>query len=111
VSGEVRVELPAELLETIAQRAAELVRAELEAPVWLTLEQAAEYVHATPTALRARARRGRLPGAVRDGARWLVDRRALDAALAGAAVPTDNRRDTRNQGRAPRKRPRPGTGG
>jgi hypothetical protein len=78
---------------------------DLDTPAWMTIEEAAEHVRSTPAALRARARRGQLPGAVRDGSRWIVDRRRLDAAL-NAKVVDDNR-----DGRAPRKRPRPGTGG
>jgi excisionase family DNA binding protein len=101
LAAELRLEIPEQVLEAIAQRAAGLVCEELGGPVWLTLEQAAEYLHTTPSALRARARRGQLPGAVRDGARWLVDRRELDAALASASVSADNQRDN-DKGRAPR---------
>lgn len=70
-------------IETIAMRAAEIVLAQLgEArPAWLTLEEAATRYRSTSGALRKRAQRGQLPGAVRDGARWLVDTSALDAAL------------------------------
>jgi hypothetical protein len=49
------------------------------APEWLTLQQAAELRHSTQGALRKRAQRGQLPGAVRDGARWLVNRRVMDS--------------------------------
>jgi Helix-turn-helix domain len=105
VSDELRIALPADLVEEIAQRAAELVRAELEElPEWLTIEEAAERYRTTPGALRWRAQQGRLPGAVKDGGRWLIDRRALDSSL-GATVPIQNETD----GRAPLERPRPGT--
>jgi hypothetical protein len=50
---------------------------------WLTLEQAAERYLSTAGALRKRAQRGQLPGAIRDGGRWLVDSRELDRALKG----------------------------
>lgn len=59
----------------------ELVRAELASPEWLTLADAAKRYRTTAGALRWRAQHGRLPGAVKDGARWLVNARELDAAL------------------------------
>jgi hypothetical protein len=98
----------AEVLETVLQRLDELERRvdEIDRLEWLTIEEAADHLRATPAALRARARRGQLIGAVRVGARWLVDRRSLDAALRAATVGPDN-----EGGRAPRERPRPGTGG
>jgi hypothetical protein len=74
----------------------------LERPDWLTLDEAAGVYRTTPDALRKRAQRGALAGAVKDGARWLVDRRALDAALAAATIAAVN-----SSGRAPRARPRP----
>jgi hypothetical protein len=42
VSHEVRVQVPDELVEEIARRGAELVRAELSASEWLTLAEAAD---------------------------------------------------------------------
>jgi hypothetical protein len=81
VTYEIRVQVPDELVDEIARRAAELVRAELAAPEWLTLAEAADRYRATAGALRWRAQHGRLPGAVKDGSRWLVDARELDAAL------------------------------
>jgi hypothetical protein len=66
--------------------ARELGRRRLD-PEWLMLEEAADRYRTTPAALRARARRGTLPGAVKDGSRWLVDATVLDAALAGASRP------------------------
>ncbi|HEX5582514.1 hypothetical protein [Gaiella sp.] len=76
------------LLEALRPLVVELVDEELRGrldeltgPDWLTLEQAAERYQSTPDALRKRAQRNRLPGAVKDGAHWLVDRRELDAAL------------------------------
>jgi hypothetical protein len=59
------------------------------APEWLTLEQAAELRHTTHGALRKRAQRGQLPGAVRDGARWLVDRRVLESSPDRSTVRAD----------------------
>jgi hypothetical protein len=72
----------------------ELVERELDRrlapPAWLTLEQAAERFQTTAGALRKRAQRGQLPGAVRDGSRWLVDASAYDRALVNGAVPRDD---------------------
>ncbi len=84
--NEIRVEVPDELVEAIARRAAELVRAELASPEWLTLAEAADRYRTTAGALRWRAQRGRLPGAVKDGARWLVNARELDAELLARAT-------------------------
>jgi hypothetical protein len=104
VSDELRVAVSDDFVEAIARRAAELVRAEIdERPDWLTLEEAADVYRTSADTLRARARSDRLPGAVKDGGRWLVDRRKLDASL-GATVPNSND----SKGRAPRERPRPG---
>ena len=92
------------LLAALLPIVAELVEQELErrlaelAPLdWLTLEQAAERYATTPGAMRKRAERGQLPGAVKDGSRWLVDRRKSDAALAAEAtlMPTSKRGERR----------------
>lgn len=105
MSDELRIAVPADLMEEIVRRAAELVREELEQfPEWLTIDEAAERYRTTPGALRWRAQNGRLPGAVKDGGRWLVDRRKLDSSLT-ATVPTLQE----TNGRAPRERPRPDT--
>src|SRR5439155_24159712 len=98
-------ELVAAIERLVDERIARAIE-QLESPGWLTLEQAAARCHTTPGALRKRAQRGQLPGAVRDGARWLVDRRALDNALQRGTIRTDH-----ENGRAPRERSRPGTGG
>ena len=96
------------ILEPLFERLDELEsRVEaLSGPEWLTIEEAVGHLRTTPAAVRARTRRGQLTGAVRVGARWLVDRRALDAALSAGTVGDNN-----TNGRAPRQRPRPGTGG
>jgi excisionase family DNA binding protein len=51
---------------------------------WLDVADASTYLRLTPAALRARIRRGTIP-AHRDGSRWLLDRRELDAHLHGEA--------------------------
>jgi excisionase family DNA binding protein len=75
-----------EMIEAVAMRAAAIVlrmigttTATTETP-YLTVVEAAEYLKLTPEALRARLRRGSLPGH-RDEGRWLLDRRELDAHL------------------------------
>jgi hypothetical protein len=95
------------LLEALRPLVAELVDeelgrrlAELTGPDWLTLEQAAPIYHLTPDALRKRAQRDRLPGAVKDGAHWLVDRRELDAALGDTLTRSDKEGSRRANGRA-----------
>jgi excisionase family DNA binding protein len=77
--------LPQELVSAIAERAAELVVAQLERdgsswPRWLTVEQAAHYLGTTPKAIRGRIDRGRIP-VTRDGRRVYIDRVELDAAM------------------------------
>ena len=80
---ELRLDLPPDVLDELVERVADFVLRRLDdsQPRWLTLDEAAERYRISPDALRKRAQRGRLPGAVRDGSRWLVDSRALDAAL------------------------------
>jgi hypothetical protein len=98
------------ILEPVLARIAELERRvdELDVPAWLTLEQAASHLGGTTdSALRKRAQRGQLPGAVRDGARWLVDRRVLDRELASSdAGVKSNRGGHRGNGAAPGTRGR-----
>jgi excisionase family DNA binding protein len=48
---------------------------------WMTTSEAAAYLRLTPSALRARVRRGTVRGH-RDNARWLFRRSELDAGLA-----------------------------
>ena len=85
--SDVRLVLPDDLLEAIARRAAELVVEELKEPEWLTLDEAAVRYRTTPAALRWRAQNDRLPGAVKDSGRWLVNARALDSVLCKASAP------------------------
>jgi len=75
--------------------------AELEAPAWLTLDEAAEHLRTSPGALRARAQRGQLPGAVKDVGRWLVDRRVLDAELHATLAATTRGASAARNGPAP----------
>jgi hypothetical protein len=107
VSGQVELELA--LAEALRPLVAKLVaeeldrlRADLAPPEWLSLDEAAVRYRLSAEALRKRAQRGSLPGAVKDESRWLINRPALDEALLAARV-----RPPRD-GRAPRQRPRPG---
>jgi hypothetical protein len=74
--------LAAGLVEAIAQRAAEIVLAASDRsarqPEWVTLEEAGCRLGRSAGALRKRAQRGQLPGAVKDGSRWLIDMRVLE---------------------------------
>lgn len=95
-----------ELVEAIARRVAEILRDEprvAAAPEWLTLEEAAEWLRLTPAAARKRALRGTLPGALKDGARWLVDARQLAAPEPPPTLRGDHekRGPHRANGRAP----------
>jgi excisionase family DNA binding protein len=83
----VSFELPAEVIEAIATKAAEIVVAELNASThhepldpWMTTLAAASYLQLSPEAVRARARRGTIP-AHRDGQRLLFHRDELDSYL------------------------------
>ena len=108
------IELPPEVLEAIATRAADLVLQQLQASEseradgpdeWMTTAEAAAYRRLTPAALRARVRRGTVT-AYDDNGRWLFRRSELDAEL--GATMTSGRH---HNGRAPRQRPRPDTEG
>jgi excisionase family DNA binding protein len=59
---------------------AEFVRVAVYEHRWLRIEQAAEYVSVTVTAIKAVVRKGVIPH-VRFGRRYLIDRRAIDAYL------------------------------
>jgi excisionase family DNA binding protein len=54
------------------------------APRWMTVEETAEYMRTTPTAIRRRVDRQTIPF-TKLGGRILVDRVALDRSLAGGA--------------------------
>lgn len=107
MSDDLALEVPGTLVEAIARRAADLILAETREPRWRTLDEAAEHLRTTPGALRWRAQNNRLPGAVKDGGRWLVDLNVLDEALAeaGSLGASHKRGSHRVNGRAP------GTGG
>jgi hypothetical protein len=107
------LELASGLAEALRPLVAELVRAELERigaetsrASWLTVEEAAEQRRTTPGAIRARCERGQLPGAVRDGRRWLIP--SLDAGPDPANVRGDNHKwgERRANGPAPGTRDR-----
>ena len=70
----------------------ELDRRTTRSPEWLTVEEYAQRRRTTPTAVRKKLERRQIPGAVRDGKRWLIP----------AAVPVDTVPGSDNTGRAPR---------
>jgi excisionase family DNA binding protein len=84
VSDELRIALPPETIETIAQRAAEIVlqrqKADAALPRWLTVEKAADYIGATRQRVYDLRSDGRLTKHG-DGSRALVDRLELDALI------------------------------
>jgi hypothetical protein len=94
------------LVEALRPLVAELVDEELEhrdtgrCLEWLTVEEAAAQRHTTRGAMRARCERGQVPGAVKDGRRWLVP--SLEAELEPGTLRRDNKRGSRRaNGRAP----------
>ena len=57
----------------VAQLVEEEVARRLGEPVeWLTVEQYAQLQHTTPAAIHKRLERSRVPGAIREGKRWLI---------------------------------------
>jgi hypothetical protein len=55
----------------------------------------------SPGALRKRAERGQVPGAAKDGSRWLIDVATYDRALASGRLAADNKEGSRRaNGRA-----------
>lgn len=92
---DLRVELPAELLERIAERAAELVLARLgqrgEAPAWLTVAETAHYLRVSRRHVERLLKRGLLPSTT-VGRRRLIRRDDADRlAAAGGTAPTVQR--------------------
>jgi hypothetical protein len=89
VSGQHSRRLADALVETLEPLVAELVDealerrlAELElASSWLTVEEYAELKRTTPAAVHKRLERGQIPGAEREGRRWLIPISAAAATL------------------------------
>ena len=85
-----RIDLPDEVFEQLAQRVAEILEERgvlatsvRSRPEWLTLEQAGERLGCTADAVRMRANRGRLEKRTQ-GSRVYVSARSVDT-LGGAA--------------------------
>lgn len=99
------ITIPTELLEAIAQRVADILEerqlTRSEAPEWITLEEAADRLRLTTAAARKRAQRAQLPGAIKDGTRWLVDARQLDAPAGCEYVRPDQTRRGERRGHGP----------
>ena len=79
VSPPLALELPPELLEHLAERAAAIVAERLEpaAEPWIGVEQAAEHLAAPVSRVYALASAGRIP-LERDGSRLMFKRSELD---------------------------------
>jgi excisionase family DNA binding protein len=71
--------------QTVAEHIATCEAARLPTE-WMTTQEAAEYLRLTPSALRARVRRGTIR-AHDDNGRWLFRRSELDADLAARMTP------------------------
>ncbi|MDX6479697.1 MAG: Helix-turn-helix domain [Gaiellaceae bacterium] len=84
----VRVEIPEQLIEVIAARAAELVQHEIVGRIGsrelLNVAEAADYLRCAPQRIYELRSSGRLPQ-TREGGRAIIRRRDLDALIAGAA--------------------------
>ncbi len=76
------LDVPCELVEQIAERAAAIVaeREALAASPWLTVGEAAEYLRCPKSRVYALVSAGRIPH-VKDGSRTLFNRGELDAWL------------------------------
>jgi excisionase family DNA binding protein len=74
----VKYELPAELIETVAERAAELLSGRTQAnDSWLDVSEAAEYLRCPTSRIYALTSAGKIPH-YHDGARLLFRRSELD---------------------------------
>jgi hypothetical protein len=87
------------LVREVVAEELERIGAETARTEWLTVPEYAELMRTTPAAVLKRLERGRIPGAEREGRRWLIP-----AAAAEAMVVAPDKK-----GRAPTERPRPGT--
>jgi hypothetical protein len=93
-------------LEELIDRRARALLGEMSEPEWLTLDEAAGRYRSTVAALRKRAERDKLPGAVKDEGRWLLHRPTHDAALRDKLNGTGSKRGERRV-----NGPAPGRGG
>jgi excisionase family DNA binding protein len=76
----IALELPDAVLDTLAERIAEIVLARMtfeRGSSWLTVEQVAGYLQTTPDAIRALVKRSKIP-AHRAGGRLLFERDEID---------------------------------
>jgi hypothetical protein len=101
--------LSADAIEALERLIDERVEAKLASRAavhdWITLEEAAGRLRLSVDAARKRAQRGDLPGAVKDGSRWLVDARAF----ADLAPPRTVSGDHERRGERRVNGPAPGT--
>jgi excisionase family DNA binding protein len=83
--GPLALEVPASLIDALAERVADIVLERLQIGSerrWLTVDQAADYVGRTPQAIRGLVKRGELTPYKPDG-RLQLDRHELDAWMRG----------------------------
>ena len=83
--GPLALELPKELIDSLAERVAAIVLERIDAAPgrkWLTVDSAAEYIDRTPDAIRGLVKRGELTGYKPDG-RLQLDREELDGWMRG----------------------------
>jgi excisionase family DNA binding protein len=87
MSGQLHLDVPVDLVEAIAQRAAEIVaerQAVEEATPYLTVDEAADYLRCKPKRVYDLCSQRRIPF-VKDGSRTLLRRADLDAHLEASA--------------------------
>jgi hypothetical protein len=107
VNGRTELDVADLFVEALRPLIRQVVREELERigarttrPSWMTVEEFADVMRTTPAAVRARLERGRVPGAVKEGRRWLIPSSASKGTVDASET---------SEGRAPTGRPRPGT--
>ena len=73
-----QLQVPPELIETVAQRAAEILKDQLSHDEWMDVGEAADYLRCPRSRIYALTSAGRIPHH-RDGARLLFRKSELDA--------------------------------
>ena len=90
--GTLNIVLSNDLVERICRRTAQIVVEQMpehldQQPRWLDLRAAAEYCARPYGTMQRLASARQIPGAVKQGKRWICDRHALDDWLQTGAVP------------------------
>lgn len=87
MTGELRLDVPPDLVEAIAERSAEIVlerQGTTESMPYMTVDEAAKYMRCRPKRIYDLTSQRRLPF-IKDGSRTLLRRVDLDAYLEGSA--------------------------